>query len=59
MIIIISSIFTLQSVIDQLEQKNHVIKLQNSTAVVQAIVRQNDQICAESDPRKGGKPVGY
>ncbi|KAF4070303.1 hypothetical protein AMELA_G00283900 [Ameiurus melas] len=49
----------MKSVIDRLAQKNHVTKLQNSTAVVQAVVRQYDQICAESDHRKGGYPAGY
>ncbi|XP_053479913.1 glutathione hydrolase 1 proenzyme-like, partial [Ictalurus furcatus] len=49
-----------KSVIDGLEQKNHVIKwLEGTPSVVQAVVRQDDQICAESDPRKGGYPAGY
>ncbi|KAG7331937.1 hypothetical protein KOW79_003771 [Hemibagrus wyckioides] len=48
-----------KSVINSLGLKNHVSKLQNSTAVVQAVVRQDDQICAESDIRKGGHPSGY
>lgn len=59
-IIIIYSIFELQSVKDGLEQKNHVIKwFKGIPSVVQAVVRQDDQICAESDPRKGGYPAGY
>ncbi|XP_053535994.1 glutathione hydrolase 1 proenzyme isoform X2 [Ictalurus punctatus] len=49
-----------KSVKDGLEQKNHVIKwLEGTPSVVQAVVRQDDQICAESDPRKGGYPAGY
>lgn len=52
-------VFNLQSVINILAQKNHVTKLQNFTAVVQAVVRQDDEICAESDHRKGGHPAGY
>ncbi|KAM9475174.1 glutathione hydrolase 1 proenzyme-like [Clarias gariepinus] len=48
-----------KSVIAILTQKNHVTQLQNSTAVVQAVVRQDGQVCAESDQRKGGYPAGY
>ncbi|XP_053479926.1 glutathione hydrolase 1 proenzyme-like isoform X2 [Ictalurus furcatus] len=49
-----------KSVKDGLEQKNHVIKwLESNPAVVQAVVRQDGKICAESDPRKGGYPAGY
>ncbi|XP_063050432.1 gamma-glutamyltransferase 1a isoform X3 [Engraulis encrasicolus] len=49
-----------KSVLDGLAQKNHVTELLRSPgAVVQAVVRQGDQICAESDPRKGGYPAGY
>uniref|UniRef100_A0A673HK66 Gamma-glutamyltranspeptidase 1-like n=1 Tax=Sinocyclocheilus rhinocerous TaxID=307959 RepID=A0A673HK66_9TELE len=49
-----------QSVLDGLAQKNHVTELQRTPgAVVQAIVRQGDKLCAESDPRKGGYPEGY
>ncbi|KAK2840563.1 hypothetical protein Q7C36_012142 [Tachysurus vachellii] len=48
-----------KSVIEGLAQKIHVTKFQNSTAVVQAVMRLNDQICAESDLRKGGHPDGY
>uniref|UniRef100_A0AAY4AXM5 Glutathione hydrolase n=1 Tax=Denticeps clupeoides TaxID=299321 RepID=A0AAY4AXM5_9TELE len=40
--------------------KNHVTELLITPgAVVQAVVRQGEQICAESDPRKGGYPAGY
>uniref|UniRef100_A0A672MMV3 Glutathione hydrolase n=1 Tax=Sinocyclocheilus grahami TaxID=75366 RepID=A0A672MMV3_SINGR len=47
-------------VLDGLAQKNHVTELQRTPgAVVQAIVRQGDKLCAESDPRKGGYPAGY
>uniref|UniRef100_A0A8C7NHZ2 Glutathione hydrolase n=1 Tax=Oncorhynchus mykiss TaxID=8022 RepID=A0A8C7NHZ2_ONCMY len=28
-------------------------------SVVQAVVRQGERLCAESDPRKGGYPAGY
>uniref|UniRef100_A0A8C1Z7M1 Glutathione hydrolase n=1 Tax=Cyprinus carpio TaxID=7962 RepID=A0A8C1Z7M1_CYPCA len=49
-----------QSVLDGLVQKNHVTELERTPgAVVQAIVRQGDKLCAESDPRKGGYPAGY
>ncbi|KTG20891.1 hypothetical protein cypCar_00026719, partial [Cyprinus carpio] len=49
-----------QSVLDGLAQKNHVTELQRTPgAIVQAIVRQGDKLCAESDPRKGGYPAGY
>ncbi|XP_047678946.1 glutathione hydrolase 1 proenzyme-like isoform X4 [Tachysurus fulvidraco] len=48
-----------KSVIDGLAQKIHMTEFQNSTSVVQAVMRLNDQICAESDPRKGGHPEGY
>ncbi|KAF4070322.1 hypothetical protein AMELA_G00284290 [Ameiurus melas] len=42
------------------EQKNHVIKeVERNHSVVQAVMRKDDQICAESDPRKGGYPAGY
>ncbi|MBN3304227.1 glutathione hydrolase 1 proenzyme [Amia ocellicauda] len=50
-----------KSVQTGLEQKNHeTTKMQKSSgAVVQAIVRQGDKLCAESDCRKGGYPAGY
>ncbi|KAF4070323.1 hypothetical protein AMELA_G00284300 [Ameiurus melas] len=49
-----------KSVVDGLQQKNHVIKwLEGTPSVVQAVMRKDDQICAESDPRKGGYPAGY
>ncbi|XP_060787052.1 gamma-glutamyltransferase 1a isoform X2 [Neoarius graeffei] len=48
-----------KSVKDGLAQKNHVTQLQDSYAVVQAVVRQDDRVCAASDQRKGGHPAGY
>ncbi|XP_067259148.1 glutathione hydrolase 1 proenzyme-like isoform X1 [Chanodichthys erythropterus] len=51
-------------VIDELKQKNHNI-IQNTCytsktlSVVQAVVRQGDKICAESDRRNYGSPAGY
>ncbi|XP_047678944.1 glutathione hydrolase 1 proenzyme-like isoform X2 [Tachysurus fulvidraco] len=49
-----------KSLIHGLEQRNHTIKwLQGSPSVVQVVMRQDNQICAESDPRKGGQPAGY
>ena len=49
-----------QSVLEGLTLKNHVTELQPvPDSVVQAVVRQGDRLCAESDPRKGGYPAGY
>lgn len=49
-----------QSVLEGLVQKNHVTQLLRTPAsVVQAVVRQGERLCAESDPRKGGYPAGY
>ncbi|KAB5567948.1 hypothetical protein PHYPO_G00238670 [Pangasianodon hypophthalmus] len=48
-----------QSVKKGLEQKKHNTPLQNTTSLVQAVVRQDDLICAVSDQRKGGYAVGY
>ncbi|KAK2840564.1 hypothetical protein Q7C36_012143 [Tachysurus vachellii] len=49
-----------KSLIHGLEQRNHTIKwLQGSPSVVQVVMRQDNWICAESDPRKGGQPAGY
>uniref|UniRef100_A0A7N9AW23 Glutathione hydrolase n=1 Tax=Mastacembelus armatus TaxID=205130 RepID=A0A7N9AW23_9TELE len=47
-------------VLEGLAQKNHVTQLlRTPDSVVQAVVRQGEQLCAESDPRKGGYPAGY
>ncbi|XP_029916411.1 gamma-glutamyltransferase 1a isoform X2 [Myripristis murdjan] len=49
-----------KSVLDGLVQKNHVTELlRTPDSVVQAVVRQGERLCAESDPRKGGYPAGY
>uniref|UniRef100_A0A8C5C322 Glutathione hydrolase n=1 Tax=Gadus morhua TaxID=8049 RepID=A0A8C5C322_GADMO len=49
-----------ESVLEGLTLKNHVTELQPvPDSVVQAVVRQGDRLCAESDPRKGGYPAGY
>ncbi|XP_056139636.1 gamma-glutamyltransferase 1a [Lampris incognitus] len=51
-----------KSILDGLAQKNHVTVtelLQTPSSVVQAVVRQGERLCAESDPRKGGYPAGY
>uniref|UniRef100_A0AAZ3RQR7 Uncharacterized protein n=1 Tax=Oncorhynchus tshawytscha TaxID=74940 RepID=A0AAZ3RQR7_ONCTS len=43
-----------KSVLDGLAQKNHVTELlMTPGSVVQAVVRQGERLCAESDPRKG------
>uniref|UniRef100_A0A3Q1B5D2 Glutathione hydrolase n=1 Tax=Amphiprion ocellaris TaxID=80972 RepID=A0A3Q1B5D2_AMPOC len=47
-------------VLEGLAQKNHVTQLLSiPDSVVQAVVRQGERLCAESDPRKGGYPAGY
>ncbi|XP_062273797.1 gamma-glutamyltransferase 1a [Scomber scombrus] len=49
-----------KSVLEGLAQKNHVTQLlRTPDSVVQAVVRQGERLCAESDPRKGGYPAGY
>ncbi|XP_041718302.1 glutathione hydrolase 1 proenzyme-like [Coregonus clupeaformis] len=49
-----------KSVLEGLAQKNHVTELlMTPDSVVQAVVRQGEWLCAESDPRKGGHPAGY
>uniref|UniRef100_A0A8C4GRG1 Gamma-glutamyltranspeptidase 1 n=1 Tax=Dicentrarchus labrax TaxID=13489 RepID=A0A8C4GRG1_DICLA len=49
-----------KSVLDGLVLKNHVTQLlRTPDSVVQAVVRQGERLCAESDPRKGGYPAGY
>ncbi|KAG7331939.1 hypothetical protein KOW79_003773 [Hemibagrus wyckioides] len=43
-----------KSVIEGLKQRNHVIgEWKRYPAVVQAVMRQGDKICTESDPRRG------
>jgi len=37
----------------------HEIKNSSEISVVQAIVRERDFLCAESDYRKNGTPAGY
>uniref|UniRef100_A0A8D2ZI76 Gamma-glutamyltranspeptidase 1-like n=1 Tax=Scophthalmus maximus TaxID=52904 RepID=A0A8D2ZI76_SCOMX len=49
-----------KTVLEGLAQKNHVTQLlRTPDSVVQAVVRQGERLCAESDPRKGGYPAGY
>ncbi|XP_053277199.1 gamma-glutamyltransferase 1a isoform X2 [Pleuronectes platessa] len=49
-----------KSVLEGLALKNHVTQLlRTPDSVVQAVVRQGERLCAESDPRKGGYPAGY
>nr|XP_057927328.1 gamma-glutamyltransferase 1a isoform X2 [Doryrhamphus excisus] len=49
-----------KSVLEGLIQKNHVTHLlKTPDSVVQVVMQQGEHICAESDPRKGGYPVGY
>ncbi|KAI5096927.1 gamma-glutamyltranspeptidase 1 isoform X1 [Silurus meridionalis] len=49
-----------KSLIERLKKRNHVTMLQNSTtAKVQVVMKQDHQICAESDYRKGGRSAGY
>ncbi|XP_043115292.1 glutathione hydrolase 1 proenzyme-like isoform X2 [Puntigrus tetrazona] len=48
-----------KSVIDGLRLKNHIIYHNTALSVVQAIGREGDKICAESDHRNYGYPAGY
>ncbi|KAG1935378.1 glutathione hydrolase 1 proenzyme-like [Pimephales promelas] len=48
-----------ESIIGGLKLKNHIIIKAPSLGKVQAVVRQGNRICAESDRRKGGRPAGY
>ncbi|XP_041667210.1 glutathione hydrolase 1 proenzyme [Cheilinus undulatus] len=49
-----------QTVLDGLASKNHETEYLKSTgAVVQAVVRHDDGLHAQSDPRKGGYGAGY
>jgi len=42
-----------------LVNKNHEIGNKTELTVVQAVVREGDSLCAESDERGGGRPAGY
>ncbi|CAM4453887.1 unnamed protein product [Leuciscus chuanchicus] len=46
-------------VIKGLEEKNHTIKNNIELTAVQAVVREGDKLCAESDENNGGRPAGY
>uniref|UniRef100_A0A672K543 Gamma-glutamyltranspeptidase 1-like n=1 Tax=Sinocyclocheilus grahami TaxID=75366 RepID=A0A672K543_SINGR len=48
-----------KGVTDGLKKKNHSICNNTELTAVQAIVREGDEVCAESDYRKGGYPAGY
>ena len=49
-----------QDLVEGLEQRGHTIAFIESTAVVQAVKRNEDgTLTAVSDIRKGGKPDGY
>ncbi|RXN31306.1 gamma-glutamyltranspeptidase 1-like protein [Labeo rohita] len=48
-----------KSVIDGLMMKKHTIYRNTVLSVVQAIVREEDKVCAESDHRNKGYPAGY
>uniref|UniRef100_A0A3P8WL54 Glutathione hydrolase n=1 Tax=Cynoglossus semilaevis TaxID=244447 RepID=A0A3P8WL54_CYNSE len=51
-----------QDVLEGLVQKNHYTKIRNTKTphtVIQVVLRQDDHLVAESDPRKGGSPAGY
>lgn len=50
----------LQNILDGLALKNHTTeRLTSSGAVVQAVVRYDKGLQAQSDPRKGGYAAGY
>lgn len=52
--------FDTQNIMDGLAKKNHETEFLESTgAVVQAIVRHNNGLQAQSDPRKWGYAAGY
>ncbi|KAK2909488.1 hypothetical protein Q8A67_005325 [Cirrhinus molitorella] len=46
-------------VTDGLRKKNHSIFHNAGLSAVQAVVREEDKVCVESDCRKGGYPAGY
>ncbi|XP_057687564.1 gamma-glutamyltransferase 1a isoform X2 [Corythoichthys intestinalis] len=48
-----------KKILDGLIWKNHATLLQGPDSVVQVVLRQGANLCAESDPRKGGYPAGY
>lgn len=49
-----------QNILDGLASKNHETEFLTSTgAVVQAVVRHDDGLHAQSDPRKWGYAAGY
>ncbi|XP_039503264.1 glutathione hydrolase 1 proenzyme-like isoform X4 [Pimephales promelas] len=48
-----------EEVREGLVNKNHEIGNKTELTVVQAVVREGDSLCAESDERGGGRPAGY
>ncbi|RXN15266.1 gamma-glutamyltranspeptidase 1-like protein [Labeo rohita] len=48
-----------KNVLDGLKLKNHDIYNNTAISAVQAVVQQENKVCAESDDRKGGYPAGY
>ncbi|KAI2668899.1 Glutathione hydrolase 1 proenzyme [Labeo rohita] len=48
-----------KNVLDGLKLKNHDIYNNTAISAVQAVVQQDNKVCAESDDRKGGYPAGY
>lgn len=57
---VLSTVLLLQSIEEGLVEKNHQIQhLSSSGAVVQAVVRYDKGLHAESDPRKWAYAAGY